>query len=74
VQTLENALVVAYLTGLIENASKTVWASSSMCSGPPMPPKAGVGFGKPGARPGKFYSFSPPPPRALVAIRNKSPQ
>lgn len=36
--------------------------------------KAGVGFGKPGARPGKFYSFSPPPPRALVTIRNKSPQ
>jgi hypothetical protein len=36
--------------------------------------KAGVGFGKPGAKPGKFYSFSPPPPSAVVAIEADSPQ
>ncbi len=36
--------------------------------------KAGVGFGKPGAKPGKFYSFSPPPAHALVAIDNSSPK
>jgi len=35
--------------------------------------KAGVGFGKPGAMPGKFYSFAPPPASALVAINNNSP-
>jgi hypothetical protein len=35
--------------------------------------KAGVGFGKPGAKPGKFYSFSPPPASATVTLQNNSP-
>ena len=35
--------------------------------------KAGVGFGKQGAAPGKFYSFSPPPASALASISNNSP-
>ncbi|MBV9466405.1 MAG: hypothetical protein JO169_09855, partial [Solirubrobacterales bacterium] len=35
--------------------------------------KAGVGFGKPGAMPGKFYAFAPPPASAVVAIKNNSP-
>lgn len=35
--------------------------------------KAGIGFGKPGKKPGKFYSFSPPPASALVTIKNNSP-
>lgn len=35
--------------------------------------KAGVGFGKPGAMPGKFYSFAPPPASALATITNNSP-
>ncbi len=36
--------------------------------------KAGVGFGKPGAKPGKFYTFSPPPASAVVAIQNNTPK
>ena len=36
--------------------------------------KAGVGFGKPGAKPGKFYAFSPPPASALTAIENHAPK
>jgi Ferritin-like domain len=36
--------------------------------------KAGVGFGKPGAKPGKFYSFSPPPASAVTAIQNNAPK
>lgn len=35
--------------------------------------KAGVGFGKPGAMPGKFYSFAPPPSSALAPITHNSP-
>lgn len=35
--------------------------------------KAGVGFGKPGAMPGKFYSFAPPPPSAVAPITHNSP-
>lgn len=35
--------------------------------------KADVGFGKPGAKPGKFYEFSPPPASALVSIQNNAP-
>ncbi len=35
--------------------------------------KAGVGFGKQGATPGKFYTFSPPPASALATITNNSP-
>lgn len=35
--------------------------------------KAGVGFGKQGATPGKFYSFAPPPSSALAKIKNNSP-
>jgi hypothetical protein len=36
--------------------------------------KAGVGFGKPGAKPGKFYTFSPPPASAVATITNNSPK
>ncbi|MGH2856042.1 MAG: ferritin-like domain-containing protein [Solirubrobacteraceae bacterium] len=36
--------------------------------------KAGIGLGKQGAKPGKFYSFSPPPGSALASITNNSPQ
>lgn len=36
--------------------------------------KAGVGFGKPGAMPGKFYSFAPPPASAAAQINNNSPK
>jgi len=36
--------------------------------------KAGVGFGKPGAMPGKFYTFAPPPASALTTIANNSPR
>jgi hypothetical protein len=35
--------------------------------------KAGVGFGKQGASPGKFYTFAPPPSSALVTIANNAP-
>jgi len=35
--------------------------------------KAGVGFGKQGAKPGKFYTFSPPPASALTTITNNRP-
>ncbi len=35
--------------------------------------KAGVGFGKPGSMPGKFYTFAPPPARAVTQITNNSP-
>ena len=35
--------------------------------------KAGVGFGKPGSKPGKFYEFSAPPASALTHITNKTP-
>lgn len=35
--------------------------------------KAGIGLGKPGAGPGKFYSFSPPPASARTAINNNAP-
>jgi hypothetical protein len=35
--------------------------------------KAGVGFGKPGANPGKFYTFTPPPTSALLPITNNIP-
>ncbi|MGH2888450.1 MAG: hypothetical protein ACRDNJ_02375 [Solirubrobacteraceae bacterium] len=35
--------------------------------------KAGIGFGKPGAKPGKFYTFAPPPASAVVSIHNNSP-
>jgi hypothetical protein len=35
--------------------------------------KAGIGFGKPGATPGKFYSFSPPPVSALTKITHNTP-
>jgi hypothetical protein len=34
---------------------------------------AGVGFGKPGKMPGKFYTFAPPPPSAVLPITNSSP-
>jgi ferritin-like metal-binding protein YciE len=36
--------------------------------------KAGVGFGKQGAKPGKFYSFSPPPASAVTGIANNAPR
>ena len=36
--------------------------------------KAGIGFGKPGKKPGKFYPFSPPPARALTTIQNNTPK
>ncbi len=36
--------------------------------------KAGIGFGKPGKKPGKFYSFSPPPASAVITIQNNSPK
>jgi hypothetical protein len=35
--------------------------------------KAGVGLGKQGATPGKFYSFAPPPASALSSIKDNSP-
>ncbi len=35
--------------------------------------KAGVGFGKPGAKPGKFYTFAPPPPSAVTKISSNTP-
>ncbi|MGH2914862.1 MAG: hypothetical protein ACRDMX_07730 [Solirubrobacteraceae bacterium] len=35
--------------------------------------KAGIGLGKPGAKPGKFYSFAPPPASAVTSIKNNSP-
>lgn len=35
--------------------------------------KAGVGFGKPGTKPGKFYTFAPPPAHAVTPIQNNSP-
>jgi len=35
--------------------------------------KAGVGFGKPGAKPGKFYTFAPPPASAVTTITNNAP-
>ncbi len=35
--------------------------------------KAGVGFGKPGTKPGKFYNFTPPPAKALTNITNNTP-
>ena len=35
--------------------------------------KTGIGFGKPGAKPGKFYEFAPPPAGALVSIQNNAP-
>lgn len=35
---------------------------------------AGVGFGKPGTKPGKFYTFAPPPPSALTTISNRTPK
>lgn len=35
--------------------------------------KAGVGFGKQGSKPGKFYSFAPPPASALTTIQNNTP-
>jgi hypothetical protein len=36
--------------------------------------KAGVGFGEPGAKPGKFYDFSPPPASALTTISSNVPK
>lgn len=36
--------------------------------------KAGVGFGKPGAKPGKFYHFKTPPHSALTTITNNAPR
>jgi hypothetical protein len=35
--------------------------------------KAGIGFGKSGKKPGKFYSFSPPPGSAITTIQNNAP-
>lgn len=35
--------------------------------------KAGIGFGKAGSKPGKFYSYSEPPSSALASIDNESP-
>jgi hypothetical protein len=35
--------------------------------------KAGIGFGKQGATPGKFYEFGPPPTSALTTIANHQP-
>lgn len=36
--------------------------------------KAGVGFGKRGSKPGKFYSFAPPPAGTVTAISNPTPE
>jgi Ferritin-like domain len=35
--------------------------------------KAGIGFGKQGATPGKFYTFAPPPPSTVTAINGNAP-
>lgn len=35
--------------------------------------KAGIGFGKQGTTPGKFYEFALPPASALVTLKNNSP-
>lgn len=35
---------------------------------------AGIGFGKKGKRPGRFYEFSPPPRKALEGIASNSPE
>ncbi|HZO79507.1 MAG TPA: hypothetical protein VFB39_15820 [Solirubrobacteraceae bacterium] len=36
--------------------------------------KAGIGFGKPGAKPGKFYNFDPPPHSAVVSLQSNTPK
>lgn len=36
--------------------------------------KAGIGLGTQGAKPGKFYSFAPPPSSAVTSITNNAPQ
>lgn len=35
--------------------------------------KLGIGFGKPGAKPGKFYTFATPPSSVLGNVMNNSP-
>jgi hypothetical protein len=35
--------------------------------------KAGIGFGKKGAGPGKFYAYQEPPAKALGTVRNERP-
>jgi hypothetical protein len=36
--------------------------------------QAGVGFGKQGSKPGKFYSFAPPPAGTVTAVSNRKPE
>lgn len=36
--------------------------------------KTGIGLGTQGSAPGKFYTFSPPPPSTLTPIMNNSPK
>jgi len=35
---------------------------------------AGIGFGKKGKKPGKFYEFKPPPKNTVVHIENNHPE